>query len=120
MHWKMSNSKRGGEREKGSQRESVLRNRHGQNEHAVMQIISCRRFPIGVSKVAETNYNVLDQIPSQRNRQFLEFQGMDVVRKIESVHTDGRDKPKEEVKIEDCGREKVDEPFAVEKDDAKE
>ena len=50
----------------------------------------------------------------------LSFQGMDVVRKIESVHTDGRDKPKDEVKITDCGRIEVDEPFSVEKGDAEE
>jgi len=45
--------------------------------------------------------------------------GMDVVRKIESGKTDGRDKPAQDVVIVDCGSEPV-EPFAVEKEDAKE
>ncbi|CAG5125497.1 unnamed protein product [Candidula unifasciata] len=46
--------------------------------------------------------------------------GMRVVRKIESVQTDGRDKPKDDVVIADCGVLEVTEPFTVEKDDAKE
>lgn len=46
--------------------------------------------------------------------------GMSVVRKIESTKTDGRDKPAQDVVIVDCGHEEVSEPFAVEKEDAKE
>merc|ERR1712215_343481 len=43
------------------------------------------------------------------------LKGMDVVRKIEAGHTDGRDRPSKEVKIVDCGEIVVDEPFAVER-----
>jgi len=46
--------------------------------------------------------------------------GMDVVRKIESTKTDGRDKPAEPVVIYDCGSEEVAEPFSVDKSDATE
>ena len=56
---------------------------------------------------------------AQKSHTFL-FQGMDVVRKIESVETDARNKPMLEVKIEDSGREEVNEPYAVAKDDAQE
>lgn len=44
--------------------------------------------------------------------------GMDVVRKIESTKTDGRDKPVEDVIIADSGAEEVSEPFSVSKTDA--
>ncbi len=47
-------------------------------------------------------------------------QGMDIVRTIEKNPTDGRDKPKKDVVIEDCGHEAVETPFAVTKDDATE
>ncbi|KAK9497187.1 hypothetical protein O3M35_004552 [Rhynocoris fuscipes] len=43
--------------------------------------------------------------------------GMDVVRKIEQVETDNRDKPVIDVIIADCGAETV-EPFSVSKSDA--
>ncbi|KZS17305.1 Peptidyl-prolyl cis-trans isomerase [Daphnia magna] len=46
------------------------------------------------------------------------IKGMDVVRKVESTKTDGRDKPTKDVVIADCGAEVVEEPFAVSKDDA--
>jgi len=46
--------------------------------------------------------------------------GMDVVRKVESTKTDGRDKPVKDVVIADCGAEEDFEPFAVAKEDAKE
>lgn len=46
--------------------------------------------------------------------------GMDVVRKIESTKTDGRDKPAADVVIADCGHEEVAEPFSVPKEDAEE
>jgi peptidyl-prolyl cis-trans isomerase B (cyclophilin B) len=46
--------------------------------------------------------------------------GMNVVRKIESTKTDGRDKPAEDVVIVDCGHEEVAEPFSVAKEDAEE
>jgi len=46
--------------------------------------------------------------------------GMDVVRKIESNKTDGRDKPVKDVEIVDCGGEELAESFAVAKEDAKE
>ena len=42
-----------------------------------------------------------------------------MVRKIEQTKTDGRDKPAKDVIISDCGAEKVAEPFAVAKEDAK-
>lgn len=48
------------------------------------------------------------------------LKGMDVVRKIESQETDGRDRPLEEVLIANCGSLDVDEPFAVEKKSADE
>ncbi|XP_018577759.1 peptidyl-prolyl cis-trans isomerase B [Anoplophora glabripennis] len=44
--------------------------------------------------------------------------GMDVVRKIESSKTDGRDKPSKDVTIADSGAEEVAEPFSVSKTDA--
>ncbi|XP_059609285.1 peptidyl-prolyl cis-trans isomerase B [Phlebotomus argentipes] len=48
--------------------------------------------------------------------------GMDVVRKIESTKTDGRDKPEKDVVIADCGSIPMtaEEQFAVEKSDATE
>merc|ERR1712113_1214291 len=46
------------------------------------------------------------------------IKGMSMVRKIENNKTDGRDKPLKEVKIVDCGSEKVSTPFAVTLDDA--
>jgi len=46
--------------------------------------------------------------------------GMDVVRAIEKIPTDGRDKPSKDVAIVDCGGEEVAEPFAVAKEDATE
>lgn len=48
------------------------------------------------------------------------LKGMGVIRKIESTQTDGRDKPKEDIVIADCGVLEVTEPFTVEKADAKE
>ncbi|XP_012256283.1 peptidyl-prolyl cis-trans isomerase 5 [Athalia rosae] len=46
------------------------------------------------------------------------IKGMDVVRKIEKLTTDSRDKPSVDVVIADCGAEPVDVPFAVSKEDA--
>lgn len=40
------------------------------------------------------------------------------VKEIEKTATDGRDRPVQPVKIVDCGSEKVDTPFSVEKADA--
>lgn len=48
------------------------------------------------------------------------IKGMNVIRKIESSKTDGRDKPSEDVVIANCGSLPVTEPFAVEKADATE
>uniref|UniRef100_A0A224XW99 Peptidyl-prolyl cis-trans isomerase n=1 Tax=Panstrongylus lignarius TaxID=156445 RepID=A0A224XW99_9HEMI len=45
--------------------------------------------------------------------------GMDIVRKIEAVETDGRDKPAVDVVIAECGAETV-EPFSVSQEDAQE
>lgn len=45
---------------------------------------------------------------------------MDVVRKIEKLETDGRDKPSKDVVIADSGSIEVTEPFSVEKKDATE
>lgn len=42
----------------------------------------------------------------------------DVVRKIENVSTDTRDKPTKDVVIADSGAEIVGEPFSVSKEDA--
>lgn len=44
--------------------------------------------------------------------------GMDVVRKIEALKTDSRDKPSEDVVIANCGSIVVKEPYSVEKKDA--
>lgn len=44
----------------------------------------------------------------------------DVIRKIESTKTDGRDRPSKDIVISDCGAEVIQEPFAVSKDDASE
>ncbi|XP_015596571.1 peptidyl-prolyl cis-trans isomerase B isoform X2 [Cephus cinctus] len=46
------------------------------------------------------------------------IKGMDVVRKIENVSTDGRDKPSRDVIIADSGAETISEPFGVAKEDA--
>ncbi|XP_054000670.1 peptidyl-prolyl cis-trans isomerase 5 isoform X2 [Hylaeus anthracinus] len=46
------------------------------------------------------------------------IKGMDVVRKIEKVSTDTRDRPTKDVVIADCGAEVVAEPFSVSKEDA--
>lgn len=43
---------------------------------------------------------------------------MDVVRKIEKLETDGRDKPSKDVVIANSGSLDVTEPFSVEKKDA--
>ena len=48
------------------------------------------------------------------------IKGMSVVRKIESIGTDGHDKPNKEIVIVDCGAETLDEPFSVAKTDATE
>ncbi|XP_078049552.1 peptidylprolyl isomerase B (cyclophilin B) [Augochlora pura] len=46
------------------------------------------------------------------------IKGMDVVRKIENVSTDTRDKPTKDVVIADSGAEVIAEPFSVSKEDA--
>ncbi|EEC14489.1 peptidyl-prolyl cis-trans isomerase, putative, partial [Ixodes scapularis] len=46
--------------------------------------------------------------------------GMDVVRKVEKVQTNSRDKPTKEVKIVDCGVLTVETPFATARADATE
>lgn len=48
------------------------------------------------------------------------LKGMNVVRKIEAVSTDSRDKPSKDVVIADSGSIPVSEPFSVEKTDAEE
>ncbi|ESO09293.1 hypothetical protein HELRODRAFT_185333 [Helobdella robusta] len=48
------------------------------------------------------------------------LEGMKVVRLIENVKKDGRDKPLDDVVIADCGSLPVEEPFAVPKESAKE
>lgn len=40
----------------------------------------------------------------------------DVVRKVESTKTDGRDKPLKDVTIADCGKIEVEKPFAIAKE----
>lgn len=46
--------------------------------------------------------------------------GMDVVRKIEALKTDSRDKPAQDVVIADSGSIPVKEPYSVDKADAEE
>lgn len=46
------------------------------------------------------------------------IKGMDVVRKMEKIGGDSRDKPNKEMVIADCGSEDVENPFSVAKDDA--
>lgn len=48
------------------------------------------------------------------------IKGMSVVRKIESVNTDTRDRPIKDIVIANCGAEVVAEPFSVTKEDATE
>lgn len=48
------------------------------------------------------------------------IKGMSVVRKIEALKTDGRDKPAQDVVIADSGSLPVSEPFSTEKADAEE
>ncbi|KAL2717502.1 Peptidyl-prolyl cis-trans isomerase B [Vespula squamosa] len=48
------------------------------------------------------------------------LKGMNVVKKIEAVSTDSRDKPTEDVVISNSGSEAVTEPFGVSRDDATE
>ena len=51
---------------------------------------------------------------------FSLFQGMDVVRKIESTRTNARDKPEQDVTIANTRvEENLADPIAVTKDDAK-
>lgn len=44
------------------------------------------------------------------------LEGMDVVKTIESMTTDGRDKPVKDVIIQDCGEIEVEKPFAIAKE----
>ena len=44
------------------------------------------------------------------------LEGMEVVRKVESTRTDGRDRPLKNVTIADCGKIEVERPFAVAKE----
>ncbi|XP_005857625.1 PREDICTED: peptidyl-prolyl cis-trans isomerase B-like [Myotis brandtii] len=44
------------------------------------------------------------------------LEGMEVVRKVESTKTDGRDKPLKDVIIADCGKIEVEKPFAISKE----
>ncbi|XP_023290661.1 peptidyl-prolyl cis-trans isomerase B [Orussus abietinus] len=46
------------------------------------------------------------------------LKGMDIVRKIEGVKTDNRDKPSLDIVIADCGAEEVPEGISVTRDDA--
>lgn len=46
------------------------------------------------------------------------LKGMKIIYDIEAGKTDSRDKPVNEVVIEDCGVEEVPEPFGVAKEDA--
>ncbi|CAG2102593.1 unnamed protein product [Medioppia subpectinata] len=46
------------------------------------------------------------------------IKGMDVIRKVESTKTDGRDKPEKDVMIANCDTLPVTEPFPVTRDDA--
>ena len=46
--------------------------------------------------------------------------GIEIVRQIEIINTDVRDKPLKTVQIIDCGEEWVAEPFDVAKEDARE
>ncbi len=57
--------------------------------------------------------------PSPRLQMYL-FLFQDVVRKIEQMTTDSRDRPSKPVKIANSGSEKVETPFAVDKKDATE
>lgn len=45
--------------------------------------------------------------------------GMDVIKKIENLKTDKRDRPDKDVIIADCGAETVPEAFSVSKEDAR-
>ncbi|XP_045679475.1 peptidyl-prolyl cis-trans isomerase B [Phyllostomus hastatus] len=44
------------------------------------------------------------------------LEGMEVVRKVESTKTDGRDKPLKDVIVADCGKIEVEKPFAIAKE----
>lgn len=46
------------------------------------------------------------------------LKGMDIIRKIERLQTDNRDRPNDDVVIADSGAETVPEPFGVSKEDA--
>lgn len=46
------------------------------------------------------------------------LKGMDIIRKIESSKTDGRDRPVKDVVIADAGAETVEVPFGVSKENA--
>ncbi|XP_029042312.1 peptidyl-prolyl cis-trans isomerase 5 [Osmia bicornis bicornis] len=46
------------------------------------------------------------------------IKGMGIIRKIENISTDTRDRPTKDVTIADCGAEVVTVPFSVSKDDA--
>lgn len=44
--------------------------------------------------------------------------GGDIVKKMEGIKTDGRDRPVDDIQIIDCGHTTVEEPFSVERGDA--
>ena len=44
------------------------------------------------------------------------FPSQEVVRKVESTKTDGRDKPLKDVIVADCGKIEVEKPFAIAKE----
>lgn len=46
------------------------------------------------------------------------LEGMDIVRKIEAIKTDNRDRPSKDIVIADSGAETVEEPFGVAREDA--
>lgn len=45
--------------------------------------------------------------------------GMDIIKQVENLKTDNRDRPEKDVIISDCGAETVPEAFSVSKEDAR-
>lgn len=55
-------------------------------------------------------------LPRPADRLTLCLPPQDVVRKVESTKTDGRDRPLKDVTIADCGKIEVEKPFAIAKE----
>ena len=69
-----------------------------------------------VKSLKVTSFLFLNMIRSLSFQEYLfDNKGMDIVKKIESTKTNGRDQPLIDVVIADCGVIEVETPFKVDK-----